>query len=239
VFERIQMPAIATFEGSRYVLLSLSDVRSETRLLIAPLADVLAHKAHWLAVAEFADEVTDAEIDGESLYLLANRERPRGRVLKTSVAAPAIAGAAEVVPQSEWVIEHLSLARDGLYLPMLDGGLARLKRLGRDGRIPGQSSTPVHKQVEGKTSGECPGNRLEKGAYFPCPVRSRHDAFAPSTRANAMHPTHRGCSIYFLRTRVRGVANPSDRPITRLAVASLGGVDRLSNAMPRFQGGRA
>jgi prolyl oligopeptidase len=135
VFERIQMPAIATFEGSRYVLLSLSDVRSETRLLIAPLADVLAHKAHWLAVAEFADEVTDAEIDGESLYLLANRERPRGRVLKTSVAAPAIAGAAEVVPQSEWVIEHLSLARDGLYLPMLDGGLARLKRLGRDGRL--------------------------------------------------------------------------------------------------------
>jgi prolyl oligopeptidase len=135
VFDRIQAPAIATFEGSRHVLLMLSDVRSETRILIAPLADVLARKAHWVAVADFADEVTDAQIDGEALYLLANRERPRGRVLKTQVTAPAIGSATEVVPQSEWVIEHLAVARDGLYLPMLDGGLARLKRLGRDGHL--------------------------------------------------------------------------------------------------------
>jgi prolyl oligopeptidase len=134
-FERIQMPSISTFEGSRYVLLELSDVRSESRLLIAPLAEVLAQKARWVPVADFADEVTDVEIDGETLYLLANRDHPRGRVLKCSVAAPGIAGATEVVPQSDWVIEHLALARDGLYLPMLDGGLARLKRLGRDGRL--------------------------------------------------------------------------------------------------------
>ena len=134
-FERIQIPGILTFEGSRHVLLVLADVRSELRILSAPLADVLAHKAHWVPVADFADEVTDAVIDGEALYLLANRERPRGRVLKTPVAAPGIATAAEVVPQSEWVIESLALARDGLYLPMLDGGLARLKRLGRDGKL--------------------------------------------------------------------------------------------------------
>jgi prolyl oligopeptidase len=134
-FERIQMPSINTFEGSRYVLLSLADVRSESRILIAPLADVLAQKAHWIPVADFADEVTDAEIDGEALYLLANRGCPRGRVLKTSAGAPLMASAAEVVPQSEWVIEHLARARDGLYLPMLDGGLARLKRLGRDGHL--------------------------------------------------------------------------------------------------------
>jgi prolyl oligopeptidase len=135
VFERIQNPAIATFEGSRHVLLILSDVRSETRILIAPLADVLARTARWLPVADFADEVTHAQIDGEALYLLANQGHPRGRVLQTTVAAPAIGTATEVVPQSEWVIEYLAVARDGLYLPMLDGGLARLKRLGRDGRL--------------------------------------------------------------------------------------------------------
>jgi prolyl oligopeptidase len=134
-FERIQIPGIATFEGSRYVILVLADVRSENRLLIAPLADVLAQKAHWMPVAEFADEVTDVVIDADTLYLLANHGHPRGRVLKTPPPAPSLATATEVVPQSEWVIESLALARDGLYLPMLDGGLARLKRLGRDGHL--------------------------------------------------------------------------------------------------------
>jgi prolyl oligopeptidase len=135
VFERIQMPGIATFEGSQYAVLVLQDVRSEVRILIAPLADVLARKARWVPVADFVDEVTDIDIDGEAIYLLANKERPRGRVLRSSVHSPAVAGAAEVVPQGDWVIEHLQMARDGLYMPMLDGGLARLKRLGRDGRL--------------------------------------------------------------------------------------------------------
>ena len=159
-FERIQVPAIATFEGSRYALLILSDVRSETRILIAPLADVLAQKAHWVPVADFADEVTDAHLDGEALYLLANRGCPRGRVLKSTVAAPAIAGATEVVPQSEWVIEHLALARDGLYLPMLDGGLARLKRLGRDGHL-----TQIALPFDGTLGGFSSEASLEGGLF--------------------------------------------------------------------------
>jgi prolyl oligopeptidase len=134
-FERIQLPNIVTFEGSRYALLLLQDVRSEVRILIAPLADALANKAHWVAVADFEDEVTDAQIDGESLYLLANKGHPRGRVLRASLQAPAVGAAAEVIPQGEWVIEDLYLARDGLYLRLLDGGLARLRRLGRDGHV--------------------------------------------------------------------------------------------------------
>ena len=124
VFDNIQIPNVATFTGSKYALLVLADVRSEMRLLIAPLADVLAQKAHWQPVADFDDEVTDVQIDGETLYLLANRERPRGRVLKCSVRSPAVGSATEVVPQSPWVIEQIHLARDGLYLAMLDGGLS-------------------------------------------------------------------------------------------------------------------
>jgi len=134
-FERIQMPHILTFAGSQQALLALIDVRSEMRLLIAPLAEVLAGHARWTPVAAFDDEVTDVAIDGGTLYLLANRSAPRGRVLKTSVQQPAIAHATELVPQSEWVIEELHLARDGVYLRMLDGGLSRLKRLARDGAL--------------------------------------------------------------------------------------------------------
>ncbi|HXY97091.1 MAG TPA: prolyl oligopeptidase family serine peptidase [Steroidobacteraceae bacterium] len=134
-YEKIQLPVIETFQGSRYALLTLSDVRSESRLLIAPVADAVANRARWVPVAEFEDEVTDALIDGETLYLLANKGCPRGRVLRASVSAPAVAGATEVLAQGPVVIEDFARARDGLYLRLMDGGIAGLRRLGRDGRV--------------------------------------------------------------------------------------------------------
>ncbi|HEX4619498.1 MAG TPA: prolyl oligopeptidase family serine peptidase, partial [Steroidobacteraceae bacterium] len=134
-YEKIQAPAVETYYGSRYALLALSDVRSESRLLIAPVADAAANRARWVPVAEFADEVTDAVIDGDALYLLANKGHPRGRILQASVSAPAVAGAREVLAQGSAVIEAIGRARDGLYLRIMDGGIAGLKRLGRDGRV--------------------------------------------------------------------------------------------------------
>jgi len=134
-FERIQGPAIETFQGSRFALLTLSDVRREYRVLIAPVADAVANRARWLPVAQFEDEVTDAAIDGDTLYLLANRNHPRGRILRAPVSAPAIAGATEVLPEGPVVIEDFARARDGLYLRMMDGGIAGLKRLARDGQV--------------------------------------------------------------------------------------------------------
>jgi len=106
-FDRIQTPVILTYPGARHALLMLADVRSEFRALIAPLPDVLAHRARWQQVAAFEDEVTEVEIDGDTLYLLANRGCPRGRILATSVAAPSLTAAREVAPQGPMVIEDV------------------------------------------------------------------------------------------------------------------------------------
>ena len=134
-YERIQGPYIFTSLGARHALLVLRDVRTEVRVFIAPLAEVLAQRAHWLPVADFADEVTDVDIDGETLWLLANKGHPRGRLLRTSVRAPAVAAAPEVVPEGEAVIDGFQRARDGLYLQLIDGGISRLRRLGHDGQL--------------------------------------------------------------------------------------------------------
>jgi prolyl oligopeptidase len=134
-FERIQAPSVQTYWGSPYALLILADVRPETRILIAPVADAVANKARWRPVAEFEDEITGVEIDGDSLYLLANKGHPRGRILKTSTAAPSLTTATEVVPQGPLVIEQLQRARDNLYLQIMDGGVSRLRRLSRSGVV--------------------------------------------------------------------------------------------------------
>jgi prolyl oligopeptidase len=134
-FEPIQMPYVVTYPGSRYALLALTDVRRESRLYVAPLVDVITNRAHWEKVADFDDEVTSAELDGEDLYLIANKGAPRGRIVKTHASAPNLPAAVEVVPQGSTVIEDLSRARDGLYLRIMDGGIHRLRRLDRSGAV--------------------------------------------------------------------------------------------------------
>ncbi len=134
-YDRIQSPRIATFAGARHALLTLSDIRTEQRILVALLADVLAGAARWTQVAGFDDEVTDADLHGDQLFLLANRGAPRGQVLETSAATPSLAAARTVVPEGVQVIEDLHRAQDGLYLRMMDGGISRLRRLGAEGGV--------------------------------------------------------------------------------------------------------
>jgi prolyl oligopeptidase len=135
-YQKIQGPTIITSPGSRYAILQLSDVRPEGRWFIAPLADAMAGKAKWVSFAGFDDEVTDLELIGDDLYLLVNKGSPRGRIVKTSAAAPSIATGTVVVPQhATLVIEGTSHARDGIYLKIMDGGISRLQRLGFDGKV--------------------------------------------------------------------------------------------------------
>src|SRR5471032_123167 len=82
-FEKIQMPNIYVFPHIQTAVLVLADVRSEKRVLTAPLADILKGKAKWQAAADFSDEVTDFDMLGDDLYLLANHGHPRGHILKT------------------------------------------------------------------------------------------------------------------------------------------------------------
>jgi prolyl oligopeptidase len=128
-YEKIQAPGISVARGSKYAILQLSDVRPEFRSYIAPLADVLAGKPAWTQVSTFEDEVTDMELDGEDLYLLANQGTPRGRLVKTSAAAPNLKTATVVVPQGSDVLQNVARARDGLYLRIMDGGVSRLRRV--------------------------------------------------------------------------------------------------------------
>lgn len=134
-FDNIQVPFIVTARGAKYALLLLADVRPEFRLLIAPLSDVLTGRAKWVSVATFEDEVTGVDLNDNDLYLIANKDAPRGRLIKTSAAAPSLAAATEIVPQQKTVLLNAARAKDGLYLRIMDGGLYRLSRLDKSGKL--------------------------------------------------------------------------------------------------------
>lgn len=135
VYDRIQVPTLLTFRRSDHAVLTLSDIRSEFRLLVAPVADVLAGRAKWVEVAGFDDLITDVDLHGGDLYLVANKDAPLGKVVRTGAKSPSLSAAVTVVPEGPTVIQDIARAQDGLYLHMMDGGVSRLRRLGDDGRV--------------------------------------------------------------------------------------------------------
>jgi prolyl oligopeptidase len=102
---------------------------SELSLYIAPLADVVAGRAHWRRVVDRSDEVTDFEVVGDRLFLLSHRNAPRRRLLETSLSQPDLANARVVVPEAEGVLVDTARAADALYLHRRDGTASRLLRL--------------------------------------------------------------------------------------------------------------
>jgi len=134
-FENIQVPFISTSRGSSHAFLILADVRPDMRIYTAPIAAAATGKAKWLEVAKFDDEISSLEVDGDTLYLLTTKGAPRGKVIKTSLTTPSVAKATEAVPQGETVIDSFALTKDGLYLRIMDGGIWKLKKLDKAGKL--------------------------------------------------------------------------------------------------------
>jgi len=110
-------------------------VRTETRLFLAPVADAVANHAHWVPVAGFEDEITDASIDADTIYLLANKGHRAGAFSRPLSPPRRWRARPKWLRKASWSSRDWQRAKDGLYLDMLDGGISRLRRLTRDDRV--------------------------------------------------------------------------------------------------------
>lgn len=128
--EPFEIPDVYADPTSGHVLGVLhGGVRHANPIFAARLADVLSGAPNWRKVAGVDDSITDFAFRGEDLFLLSTKGAPNGRVLRTSLSAPGLANAAEVVAESGEVIEQLACSADALYLRGIDGGYGRLRRL--------------------------------------------------------------------------------------------------------------
>jgi prolyl oligopeptidase len=159
--EPTDFPMIVADPSSEYVIAALiGGVRRENPLFVARLSDVVAGHPKWLKVCDVADEVISAALRGDTLYLLTTKEAQNGRVLKTFCSAPSFASAAIAVPETDAVIDNISVARDGLYIQDMNGGYGSFRRLGTDGRL---TSLPM--PFEGSII-QLATNSVEEGMYW-------------------------------------------------------------------------
>ena len=132
----VDFPIVQATAGSPLAAgLVISGVQNEFGLYVADASAAASGQPSWRKVCVPADKVTGAAIHADEIYLLSHAGASNYQVLKTTAAAPDVAGAKLVVPQSSAVIRGLAAARDGVYIQELNAGLGGLRRLGYDGRI--------------------------------------------------------------------------------------------------------
>jgi len=159
--EPTDFPVVVTDPSSKYVLAGLvGGVRRENPFYVARLADVVAGDPKWRRLCSIADEVVGLAFRGDEVYLQTTKGAQNARVLRTSLAAGSFERATEVVPESDVVIDNLSLARDGLYIQDMNGGYGSLRRLANDGRL-GSIPTPFEGSIQ-----QLATNTGEEGMYW-------------------------------------------------------------------------
>ncbi|MFZ6780396.1 prolyl oligopeptidase family serine peptidase [Undibacterium sp. Ji83W] len=98
--------------------------------MVARLNDLLAGKPGWAEVFRKDDIATHALTVGDDVYVLAKGKSERGEVFKVSLREADKGKRVVVVPQGDYVIDSLSLAKDGLYIHELRGQVGALRRYG-------------------------------------------------------------------------------------------------------------
>lgn len=107
-------------------------VQNEQTLYVAPVGSLaLNQPIPWRKVADVDDDITGFDLRGSTMYLQSHKDASRYKVLALDLSqeGQTAANASVIVPAGDVVIQGISVARDGLYVNGILGGLARLRKL--------------------------------------------------------------------------------------------------------------
>jgi len=130
-------PGIAYSPASPWLIaVATHGVQREFPVYVAKVSDFAGAKTKWKKIADDADEVTGLDVRGNDLYLLTHHQASRFKIIRVDMEHPDLASARTIVPAREAVLVQHQVAKDGLYVQELDGGVGRLLRVGFDGGKP-------------------------------------------------------------------------------------------------------
>jgi prolyl oligopeptidase len=109
------------------------NVANEFSLYVAPLNALKGALTPWRKVADETDDVTQADIHGDDIYLLTHKDASNYKVLRTSLSHPDFGHADVVVPVGRAVIKKIAVANDALYVQENEGGIGRVLRIPFEG----------------------------------------------------------------------------------------------------------
>ncbi|MDB4932516.1 MAG: prolyl endopeptidase, partial [Myxococcaceae bacterium] len=177
---RIAETALTTSDDGRYLLAAVAngDGGEFAHYLRAP-------DGTWRQITRFEDGVTAVAFGPGALFLTSHHGTPRGAVLRVPLAAPVLASATVVVPQSDAVIEDVVPTATRLYVVDLLGGPSQVRVFDLAGRARGTLALPPISSVSSmvRTTGDGVLFRSETYLTPPAWFRASGDGAAPIATA--------------------------------------------------------
>ena len=153
------------------VALVIHGVKREFDIYATPADANIGAKTAWKKVADESDDVTGLDVHGDQIYLVSHKDASRFKVLRTSLGAPDLAHATEVVPAGEAVVVSISAAENALYVQDLDGGIGRLRKLDYKDRKIQALPLPFEGAIQGLVTNPTePGAWLELTSWTKSPL---------------------------------------------------------------------
>ncbi|TGD72301.1 S9 family peptidase [Mangrovimicrobium sediminis] len=133
----VDFPSMVITPGSKYAVVKVKHGDSnEISLYSAPMDSLFEANIPWRNICTASDLVVDFAVHGDEIYLKTGQDAPRYRLVKTSLAAPDLAAATEVVPAGDVVLDAVYAAADALYLDTRVDGVNKVMRLPYGGGAP-------------------------------------------------------------------------------------------------------
>lgn len=121
------LPHVVTSPASRHALaMVLHGDAVERSLYVVALDKIDGPNTPWQRIAGPGDQVSDAVLHGDKLFLISHKNAPRHKVLQLDLAHPDIAKATTIVPAGKAVVRKLAAASNALYVRTMEGGVSRL-----------------------------------------------------------------------------------------------------------------
>ena len=133
-FTEDEFPIIGTTPGSDLALaISGNGVQNELALWTAPLSDAAKPNTAWTPLVARTEDVTNAAVSGNRIYLLSHKNAPTFQVLSIESGQPISAAKVIVPTRADRLIESISAAADGLYVRARRGVYSELFKVPLDG----------------------------------------------------------------------------------------------------------
>lgn len=126
----MDFPAVLVTRGSTWAVGQVKHGdETDLSLYVTPLDQLGRPDAKWTKICGRDELVTAFAVHRDDLYLMTAHEAPRFQVVRTSLARPDFRAATAILPAGRQVVQSLSVARDALYIGVLDGVPRKILRM--------------------------------------------------------------------------------------------------------------
>ena len=145
-------PLISTSAISPWAMGLFTGARADARYFVAREQALLAGQPRWREIATLADQVSDAVLRGDAIFLLSSKQHPNGAVLRRRLTAGGAGEPVTVLAGSDFILTGLAATADGLYVSAHQDGVSRLLYLPHGGGKAQALRLPIEGDLSGLVS---------------------------------------------------------------------------------------